>query len=128
VAVCVGLNDKLKPAELELLWLTGAPAEVEAPVLLTAEEMLVMTGVGIPVAVRLADVLDDEDDVLSGPAEPADRPVEPYETMVTLAKPEDELPDDEAEVVNWYPDEDEPAAFVLLPVRADEEDVDKLTD
>lgn len=122
------MNDKLKPAELELLWLTGAPAEVEAPVLLTAEEMLVMTGVGIPVAVRLADVLDNEDDVLSGPAEPADRPVEPYETMVTLAKPEDELPDDEAEVVNWCPDEDEPAALVLLPVRADEEDVDKLTD
>lgn len=72
VAVWVGLNVRLKPAELGLLWLTGAPAEVEAPVLLTAEETLVMIGVGIPVAVRLTDGDDDNPDPLSGPAELAD--------------------------------------------------------
>lgn len=120
VAVCVGLNDRLNPPELELLWLTGAPAEVETPVLLTAEEMLVIMGVGNPVAVRLTD--DDDDDPLSGPAALADRPVEPYGTIVRLAGPVDELPAGELGVVNWYP---EISAAVLLPVSVGD---DRLTD
>ena len=71
----VGLKERLKPSELEIgaLWLTGAPADVEAPVLLIVEDTSVMTGEGIPVAVRLTDVIEEfanEDDVLSGPVEP----------------------------------------------------------
>lgn len=121
-AVWVGLNDRLKPTELEV-------GEVEALVLLAVDEMLVMTGVvmtgvGIPVSVRLTE--DDEDEVLKGPAEPVVRTVEPYETIVTtLAEPVDELPvdelsEDEPETVNSYPDDVELVELVLLPVVPDE--------
>ena len=124
-AVWVGLNDRLKPIELEV-------GEVEALVLLAVDEMLVMTGVGIPVSVRLADV--DEDEVLSGPAEPVVRIDEPYETIVTtLAEPVDEpcvepvdeppideVPEDDPGSMDSYPDEEEPVALVLLRVELDE--------
>lgn len=99
----MGLNERLKPSELEPLWLTGPPAEVEAPVLFRAVETLVMIGVGIPVAVRLADVTEEfvkEDDALTGPAEPVALLVEPYEEIITLAEPENELPEDEPGAVN----------------------------
>lgn len=131
------MKDRLNPAELDIelelelgaLWLTGLPAEVEAPVPLSVEETSVMIGEGIPVAVRLTDVevLADEDDVLKGPAEPAVRVVAPYERIVAPAEPDVELPE-ELESVNWYPLEEALVTLVLLPVEADDEDGDTLTD
>lgn len=98
----MGLNERLNPTELELLW-PGVPGEVEARVPLSAEEALVVTGEGVSVVSRLAEVTEefvDTGDVLEVTAEPVALFVEAYDAMLMLAEPEDEPLKDEPAGVN----------------------------
>jgi hypothetical protein len=111
------LNDRLNPAELEVV-------EVDALVVLVAEDTLVMIGLGIPVAVKLTDD-DNEVDALIGPAEPVVRIADPYDTMVTtLTDAEEDPPDiDEPGAVDPYGVDENPVEPVLLRVAANVEEV-----